>query len=126
MSMTVIDDRFRLLGGPYVAPPCVEGDVLVCKRFGPSEVAWLSDAPIPWPVCRGWRGKPRLILCGDLVRAVRRESKTAVAYWWGACASVVGKWRRALGVPQSNEGSERLYADPVRQKLKQQRRSGMG
>ena len=33
-----------------------------------------------WPYSKG-RGKHRLIVCGDLARAVRQESELAVAYW---------------------------------------------
>src|SRR5262245_21073506 len=71
------DDRTRLLFGPYAAPPCRVGDRLVCERYGESVVAGRSGGPIPWPVCRA-PGRPRLILCGDLARAVRCASDAAV------------------------------------------------
>jgi hypothetical protein len=52
-----------------------------------------------------------LIVCGDLVKAVRRESEVAVAHWWGVTAQTVRVWRKALGVPKMNEGSARLHRD---------------
>jgi len=76
----------------------------------------MSGGPIPWPVCRAPGGR-RLILCGDLARAVRCESEAAVAYWWGIDVTTVWKWRRCLGVPKSNAGSRRLYADGMRWKV---------
>jgi hypothetical protein len=44
-----------------------------------------TDGRIPWPRCRaiGARGGSGLLLAGELVAAVRRESAAAVAYWWG-------------------------------------------
>jgi hypothetical protein len=75
-------ERTPLLYGPYAAPPCRVGGRLLCERYGESVVAEMSSGRIPWPVCRA-PGRPRLILCGDLARAVRVESEAAVAYWWG-------------------------------------------
>jgi hypothetical protein len=109
-------DATQPLRGPYAAQPCKPGDVLPCERYGPSKVAEMSAGPIPWPVCRA-PGRPRLILCGDLARAVRIESEAAVAYWWGVDKSTVCKWRRCLNVPKSNEGSARLYADSMQRKV---------
>ena len=50
-----------------------------------------------------------LILCGDLVDAVKRESEAAVMHWWGVSDSTVRKWRRALGVPRMTPGTIRLH-----------------
>jgi hypothetical protein len=72
------EERTRLLHGPYVAPSCGVGDVLICERYGESVVAEMSVGRIPWPVCRA-PGRPRLVLCGDLASAVRVESETAAA-----------------------------------------------
>jgi hypothetical protein len=47
-------------------------------------------------------------LCGDLIRAVRREAKLTVAYHWGVSTITVYKWRKFLGVSEWNEGSSRL------------------
>src|SRR5207249_4618146 len=49
-----------------------------------------------------------LILCGDLVRAIKKEAVQAVAWHWGVSKGVVSLWRRALGVPEHNEGTLEL------------------
>jgi hypothetical protein len=49
------------------------------------------------------------ILCGDLAKAVKRESAIAICYGWGVTGQTVSGWRKALGVPQVNEGTRRLY-----------------
>jgi hypothetical protein len=109
------DDRFRLLYGPYAAPPCAVGDLLVCERHGPSHVAEMSCGPIPWPASRRQGGRC-LILCGELACAVRRESVAAVRHWWGVSAWVVWQWRKALGVPRCNRGTEALLAASLRER----------
>lgn len=110
-------DRLRLLHGPYVAPAVKRGDALFCEKADREvKVGGLSDAPIQWPR-RLKTGTPSLILCGDLIRAVRTESVIAVAHWWGVNAVTVWKWRKALGVPQVNEGTGRLYRDYHPEKL---------
>src|SRR6059036_319691 len=48
------------------------------------------------------------ILCGDLIRAVRREAKATVAYHWGVSVITVYKWRKALGVADWTDGSRDL------------------
>ena len=57
------------------------------------------------------RGTPTLILCGDLVKAVKRESSQAVMHHFGVASATVWRWRQALGVPRSNEGSHRLWRE---------------
>jgi hypothetical protein len=64
-----------------------------------------TAAKIPWPAGRRRKGPRRVVVYGDLARAVRRESAQALAYWWGVGKSTVGKWRKALGVPDNNEGT---------------------
>ncbi len=54
-----------------------------------------------------WRTRS-LILCGDLVRAVKQESEIAVAYHWGVCIGVVTKWRNALEVEPITVGTRFL------------------
>ncbi|WP_145091964.1 hypothetical protein [Anatilimnocola aggregata] len=39
-----------------------------------------------------------LVLTGDLARAVRQEAVPATKHWWDVGTSAVWKWRRALGV----------------------------
>jgi hypothetical protein len=108
----VISDakRFKLYHGPYAAPECRVGDWLACEYRGREDkVRGISDGPIPWPTSRR-TGRPSLIVCYDLVRAVRVESVRAVAHHWGVARETVWKWRRALDVPTWNEGSRRLHA----------------
>jgi len=54
-----------------------------------------SAGLIPWP--RRYR-TGSIILCGDLVRAVKLESVEAVCFHWGVCRNVVQNWRQALHV----------------------------
>src|SRR5262245_52945625 len=56
-------------------------------------------------------GRKSLIVFGALARAVRRESEIAICHWWGVSVTTVWTWRKALGVPQVNEGTARLYRD---------------
>lgn len=101
-------DRYKLLYGPYHAPRCRLGKKLLCKRRGWVRVTRMSSGPIQWPMTTERRGKA-FILCGDLARAVRRESSVAVCYWWGVTPQTVTVWRRVLGVPRLNEGSGLLH-----------------
>jgi len=80
---------------------------VACELRGTVKVGGYSDAPIPWPSAlrTGYRS---LILCGDLVRAVKLESEQAIAYHWQVSKSTVTKWRRVLGVEMWNAGSRRL------------------
>jgi hypothetical protein len=69
-------DRLKLVGN-YRTPRCRVGQKVRCEVT----VCGLSDALIPWPLCRvGKRRAPAL--CKGLARAVRRESEQAVAHWW--------------------------------------------
>jgi hypothetical protein len=74
--------RYRLFHGPYRMPRCRIGGRLVCEARGEVVVRGISDAPIPWPLTRLKRGRLLHILCGGLVRAIRRESAIAVAHHW--------------------------------------------
>jgi hypothetical protein len=84
-----------LFCGPYTAPACKAGDRLLCKVRGLVTVHGVHVAPIPWPFTQG-RGGPRLIVCGDLARALRREQLAAVAHWWGISVTTAWGWRKAL------------------------------
>jgi hypothetical protein len=46
----------------------------------------------------------------DLAKAVEREAGIAVAYWWGVRPDTVSRWRKALGVARSNQGSHALWS----------------
>jgi len=101
-------ERFKLLYGPYLPPKCQVGDKLLCESRGREvTVLGMSVGLIPWPTTQG-NGRNSLILCGELIRAVRLESEIAVAHHWGVAQSTVGTWRRALEVPRMTLGSRRL------------------
>lgn len=110
-------DAPRLLSGPYVPPRVRRRDWLDDAIDGAVQVGGYSDGPIPWPR-RLKTGRHSLILCGDLVRAVRTESSVAVQHWFGVGVVTVAKWRVALGVDrQNNSGTQALYRELQPQKL---------
>src|SRR3954454_24397457 len=84
------------------------GEELRCEMRGAVTVVAISDSPVAWPMTRWRRGPLSPILCGDLVKAVRQESNLAVRHHWGVTPQTVSKWRKALGVGQSNAGTRRL------------------
>lgn len=96
-----------LLYGPYAAPTVQVGAALMCLRAGIVVVGGYTSGPIPWPRVRK-TGRPQLILCGDLVLAVRLESELAVAYWWGVGVTTVWAWRKALGIGRVTRGTREL------------------
>jgi len=96
------EEHCKFLSGPYDPPKSRRGGFLFCEMRGTVKVGGYSDGLIPWPV--KWRTRS-LILCGDLVKAVRHESRAAVAYHWGVAPETVKKWRRALDVEIYNPGS---------------------
>jgi hypothetical protein len=103
-------DRFKLRFGPYRTPRCCVGRWLTCAVRGRVKVVDISDTPIPWPLCKaGTHLTP--IICGGLVRAVRRESNLGVARNWGVSPQTVVKWSKALGVLPINEGTRELLRD---------------
>jgi hypothetical protein len=105
--------RYLLLRGPYPAPKCRVGRKLFCLyRRREVVVSGLTDAPISWPFTKK-TGPTSLILCGELVRAVRTESESGVAAHWGVSIATVYKWRKALAVPCFTEGTRQLYQDTI-------------
>src|SRR5215475_8975983 len=104
--MRATPERLRLWRGPYRPPRVPRDGYLRCAMRGWTEVGGYTHAPIPWPA--KWGRSP--ILCGDLVRAVRREAKASVAYHWGVSIITVYKWRKFLGVERWNKGSSRLLS----------------
>jgi DNA-binding transcriptional regulator YiaG len=103
----------RLIGGPYYPPRARRGHKLFCEIRGTVTVGGYSDALIPWPRLKKG-GNACLILCGDLVRAVKREALLVVAHHWGVSHTTVWNWRKALGVERSNEGThQRLHDQAV-------------
>jgi hypothetical protein len=75
-------DRYQLLFSPYRTPRWRVGQRVRCAVRGAVVVVGLSDAPVPWPLCRCGKWRVPVVYRG-LARAVRRESELAVAYWWG-------------------------------------------
>jgi len=113
------EEHVRLLFGPYAPPRTRRGKFLFCEVRGTVKVGGYSDGLIPWPV--KWRTRKSLILCGDLVRAVRRESRPAVAHHWGVGVDTVKKWRRALDLEIYNAGSRHLMRAFAREHATPQR-----
>lgn len=100
----------KLISGPYHPPACRVGDWLDDEIDGRLEVGGWTDAPIPWPR-RKKTGRHALILCGDLVRAIRTESAEAICYYWGVGPTKVWMWRQALGVGRTTEGTRQLLQE---------------
>jgi len=110
-------ERFKLLHGPYRTPKyCIERRVR-CAVRGEMKIKEFSDAPISWPMGRLRGGPCFLIVCGGLLKAIRRESEQAICHHWGVCRTTVWNWRKALNVPQTNEGTRRLYVDYTPERL---------
>lgn len=112
--------RYRLLG-TYRTPLVRLGEVVSCEvRDRDLVVVGLSSGRIPWPRGRvkGTCERSSLIVFGDLLEAIKRESNQAVSYWFGVRVTMVSKWRRALGVGPETEGTlhlrDRVMRDPER------------
>lgn len=103
-------DPTELINSPYRVPDVKRGDWLHDEIHGLVCVGgYTKDRIIPWPRVKK-NGRAQLILCGDLVRAVKTESATAVAHNWGVSVTTVWSWRVALGVDnKNNPGTQRLY-----------------
>jgi hypothetical protein len=92
----------RKLLGTYRTPRFRYGQKVLCEARGEVTIVKLSDAPIPWPMARSSpRSRLSLVLYRDLARAVRRETNRAVCHHWGVSRFSVSKWRKALGVKQT-------------------------
>jgi hypothetical protein len=109
----MIDDgKTALLFGPYHAPALQVGDRTHCLyRDADVIITSWTDAPIPWPRCRGLgvRGGSGLLVNEELARAVRCESSLAIQRWWLASPNAVHNWRKALEVGRYEpEGTRRL------------------
>jgi hypothetical protein len=46
-----------------------------------------------------------VVLCGDLVEALKREATSAICYWWGVSQITVWRWRKALDIRGKTEGT---------------------
>jgi Ni/Co efflux regulator RcnB len=103
-------DRLRLLFGPYRPPRCRVGGWLRCAVRGKVRVVAMSDARIPWPLTYAGN-HPVPVVCGGLLKTLRRESAQAVEHWFGLSVWNSWKLRKALGVPRANEGTSRVHGD---------------
>lgn len=101
-----------LLFGPYALPRGFAiGDDIPCRsRDRKIEIRSITDAPVAWFNARR-NGHYVLILCGDLVRAVKMESAAAVAHNWGVTNDTVSTWRRKLGVGKMTPGTKQVWQD---------------
>src|ERR1700757_4701342 len=105
-----MEERFRLLHGPYKPPPLKRGDRATCLyRDCDVVITTWTDARISWPRCRaaGKSGAGSGLLVDEkLARAIRTESAEAIKYWWGVGTHAVWSWRKAFGVARwGTEGS---------------------
>lgn len=121
------EEKVRFVGGPYAPPLVPLGSRLKCDWGGELEVGGYTNALIPWPTALH---HPRqLILCGDLVRSLKTESRLAVAFHFGISPQMVSEYRRRLGIERYTPGSLRLFwrnvnlarTDEARAKMSQQR-----
>ncbi len=96
--------------GPYSMPQGFGiGDTIACAYRGRDVViGGITDAPVQWFMIRN-TGKPFVILCGDLIRAVQTESEAAIAHNWGVNKTTVWKWRKALDVGRMNSGTTLVF-----------------
>jgi hypothetical protein len=99
-------DRYRLLG-KCRTPQVRVGAFVRCLVRGEVEVVGFIEGPIPWPKCKSER-RHALIVYSGLARAIRRESAQAVGHWWGVGTDRVWKWRKALGVGATTQGTSKL------------------
>jgi hypothetical protein len=122
-----VEERVRFVGGPYAAPLVPIGGWLNCESRGMVQVGGYSNALIPWPVAV--KHPKQMILCGDLVKALKTESRLAVAFHFAISPQMVSEYRRQLGIERFTAGSIRLFwrnvklagSDEARAKMSQQR-----
>jgi len=101
--------------GPYSPPRVTIDEEVQCEVRGLVTVhAWRDGGSMMWPTClRPGRsqGREAMIVCGDLIRALRREAATAIARHWGVSIQTVRRWRRALDIGRYTEGTRALLAE---------------
>ncbi len=99
----------RLYFGPYLVPEVTIGDELWCAVHGLQVVAgW--HGPKQWPRAKTRGGRHRLIVCGDLIRALKEETCDTVALHWGVHRRTVANWRRVLNCANGCTTAGRLFA----------------
>lgn len=98
MSLLPEQDRLKLRFGPYCSPRVRLGDTLSCEFRGLVEVVGWTDGKIPWPQGRVKGTRRRVIVCADLLKALRTESADTIAYHFGIHRASVWRWRKWLGI----------------------------
>jgi hypothetical protein len=94
----------------------VQDGFLVDAIRGKVPFGTYTNALIPWPKSKQalpGRGGQAMILCGDLLRALQKESIPTICHHWGVGHSAVSKWRRALGMTSTTKrtaGAQRLMS----------------
>jgi len=101
------EEKVRFVVGPYAPPLVPTGGWLKCELRGNLQVEGYTNALIPWPVAVGHQ--KQLIVCGDLVKALRTESRLAVAFHFGISGALVSEYRSRLGIERYTAGSQRLF-----------------
>jgi hypothetical protein len=101
------EEKVRFVGGPYAPPIVPLGGWLKCDVRGRLQVGGYTNALIPWPVAVN---HPRqMILCADLVKALKTESRLAVCFHFGISPQIVSEYKRRLGIERFTPGSTRLF-----------------
>jgi hypothetical protein len=108
----------QLIFGPYVPPRVEVGDQLQCQIFGLQIVkGWLG--PMQWPRA-ACSGRPRLIICSELMRAIVQETIATVSLQWGIHTSTIKKWRRRIVATGLTAASAKYRAAKMRSLRHQQ------
>ncbi len=102
-----VEEVVRFVGGPYGPPKLPRDGVLRCVIRGRLKVGGYTNTLIPWPVA--WGHPAQRIICGDLLEALRTESRAAVAYHFGLSKATVSELRTRLDIPRFNAGSYHLF-----------------
>lgn len=112
LATMTLPTAHELRYGPYASPRNRYGSTVTDAARGDVVVVALSAGRILWPLGRVKGNSNRaLILYGDLARAVRSESASAVAFWWGVTAQTVTRWRKALGVVGPTDGEREVRSE---------------
>jgi hypothetical protein len=116
----------KLIGGPYRCPRVKKDQIIACLAHGEVVCAGIREgmlstddgAPLAWPVREfSASNQHALILCADLIRAVKTESAQAVAHYWGVSRWTVSRWRRVLGAGRMTRGTRAVWAALADQRL---------
>ncbi len=101
------EELVRFVDGPYLPPIVGIGGWIKCELRGELQVGGYSNALIPWPIAVG-KAK-QLVICGDFLRALKTESREAVAFHFGLSRALISQLRSKLGIERYTAGSYRLF-----------------